>query len=224
MQCIAFAPRHNTKRVDATGAFQPEAKRFLDYWHADVTQLYLINNLQSQVNQRNLVLDILQSKAGAGGDIMVAFFCHGFKSGIQLGFRLGQADDLAQAIAALGDVHVRVPLYACDCARDLDRDRMDDLEALGGDGGFADVLRDALTAAGAVYARVDAHTTAGHTSRNPNVRRFDGDGMVGPGPGGYYLIPHGDPQWKAWRQALRGTMRFEYPGLTQDQIRERLAV
>ena len=57
----------------------------------------------------------------------MAFFCHGLKTGIQLGFRLGNVGALAKSIAHLGDPGVIVALYSCDCGRDRDRERKDDL-------------------------------------------------------------------------------------------------
>ena len=66
----------------------------------------------------------------------------------------------------------RVVLYACSTAKG--ENTAQDMEAVGGDGGFTDRLRDLLCQAGAVDYQVDAHSTAGHTMKNPYVRRFQG--------------------------------------------------
>lgn len=215
---LAFAPRWNTTRADATGGFQLWGRRFLE--HYSEKGLVIIDNHLSPDKQMRRVLDVLDAQAGKGapGQVCVAFFCHGYRAGIQFGFKLRHLPKLARAIARLGDPAVKVPLYACDCGRDLDPDRKDDLEAFGGDGGFADRLRDRLCEAGAIDCRVDAHTTAGRGDVNPNVRRFEGGGSTTGGTGGQYIIPIGDPLWPKWQKALRGGYWYEFPFRTVGEI------
>ena len=86
----------------------------------------------------------------------------------------------------------------------------------GGDGGFADALRDALSERG-VTGHVDAHVTTGHTTRNPHVRRFYCDGAAA-GTGGDWLVAPGSPKWRRWVTALKGDMRFRFPWLTPAEI------
>jgi hypothetical protein len=100
----------------------------------------------------------------------------------------------ASITAALGD-SARVVLYAClagstysagDVERadgrgrraEAARDLIAADDATGGDGSFADTLRDELDAAGGDRA-VWAHRTAAHTTGNPTWRAFDG--AQGPG-------------------------------------------
>ncbi|MBK7153843.1 MAG: hypothetical protein IPH72_19025 [Sandaracinaceae bacterium] len=91
--------------------------------------------------------------------------------------------------------HLRVERYACDAARDDDADRRDDVtQSAGGDGGFADQLRDALAAHG-LTGHVDAHAKPGHTTKNPHLRRFHMDG--GPGVGGEWLVEPGTALWRS---------------------------
>ncbi len=223
---VAFAPRWNTPskrdpdRHDATGGFQVWGRRFLEHHGEDPASLILVDNHANPTVQMGLILDVLSARAGVPA--CVAFFCHGFKAGIQFGFKLRHLRRLAGAIAALGDPAVKVPLYACDCARDLDADRRDDLEEFGGDGGFADLLRDHLCRAGAVDCRVDAHTTAGRADVNPNVRRFEGLGSADGGRGGYYIVPMDNPLWPRWREALRTDYWYEFPFRTQAEIHSHL--
>lgn len=210
---LIFAPNDNTKgRHDATGAFQPEARRFAAA-HGCVEPLTLIvNKGADKASMREDVLARLSTCEGLAPLYCVAFFCHGYRRGIQLGFDNGNVARLAKAIAAVSKPDVRVPLYACDTGRDADQDRKDDLAAFGGDGGFADQLRDALCRHGCVDCVVYAHTTPGHATRNPYVRIFPGNGSPVGGTGGSWVVAPGSSLWRAWRVKLReGNLRYEFP-------------
>jgi hypothetical protein len=156
-------------------------------------------------------VQVADAIATHGAPDHLAIFCHGWANGLQL-VPMARVKDLAWALAPKrpgpGPV---VTLYACSAA---------DGPHLGGDGGFADTLRDALCEAGATTCCVDAHTTAGHTTRNPYVRRF-----VGPTPatGGEYIVEPKSPLWRPWVKALSGPMRWEFPALGVDVIRSKLA-
>src|SRR5690606_18287712 len=94
--------------------------------------------------------------------------------------------------------HAIITLYACDAARDGDSDRRDDVApGPGGDGGFADALRDALSADHHMHGHVDAHASLGHATKNPFVRRFWMDGESAD-IGGDWLISPGSPAWRTW--------------------------
>jgi hypothetical protein len=231
---VAFAAQHNTKGVnprtgvpwrDATHAFIPEARAFMQHHKQPSSQLYMVDNTKSAVAMRSYVLQALEQEARSGNKVRgVAFFCHGFKSGIQFGFRMLQAESLARTIAEHATEDVRVTFYACDAARDNDNERSDDLLEFGGDDGFADHVRDYLCAAGATKCVVDAHTTAGHTTMNPDVRRFEGLGSPVGGVGGYYLVPREKRKlFAAWRKALRTDLRFDFPFMGAAEVHKRLA-
>lgn len=215
---IAFAPRYDTPgRHDATGAFQPEASAFCRY---NGGRLVLVDNHRSAARMREEVLAALcERERKQSGRPLIAFFCHGQRRRIQFGFGVdsgGRLAELAEACAAFGEGHpgLRIVLYACNAGAGD--------ESLGGDGGFADRLRDALCRLGNVNCQVDAHTTPGHTTRNPFVRRFEGRGSPVGGVGGYYLVDQGSKLWPRWRRALTTDFRFEFPLLTVGQIHERL--
>lgn len=155
------------------------------------------------------VVDVLMPHRAAGG--RVAIFCHGWANGLQL-VPMVRIRDLAHILA-----EHRAPvvtLYACSTA---------DGPATGGDGGFADRLRDALCAAGAVACRVDAHATAGHATRNPYVRRFEGMGVATGGVGGQWIVTPKSALWGPWARALKGDLRWEFPLLSVAEIHARLA-
>lgn len=219
-RCLVFAPQHNTKgRKDATGAFIPEAKRFMKRHGIPPHMFHLIDNSRSKAWMRAKVLEIIDRSAGEGlrG---VAFFCHGHRLGIQFGFHRKTVDDLAYSISNACHRDVRVPLYACDTGRDADRQRKDDLEAFGGDGGFADLLRDALCEYGAEDCMVWAHTTLGHTDKNSHTRLFPGLGSPMGDTGGFYVIHFKKRKpWRKWQWLLRKTdLRFDFPFMEIGEI------
>lgn len=158
--------------------------------------------------------------------VQLAIFCHGWSSGIQLvaGERVKQ---FAQAIKAglFGSARVIVTLYCCTAGSDTDPKTSETAanDAPGGDGGFADLLRDALCAEGVVDCRVDAHTILGHTTRNPFVRRFEGRGSPAGGVGGGWLVTPQSALWHAWDKAVERQLRWEFPLLEVGAIHTKLA-
>jgi len=220
---IAFAPEFNTLgKRDATGAFRPDAERYLKLHTFPMTP-WLFDNRKGDATRRKTVLSVLQRQSLIVDQNLdaVAFFCHGSKDHIQAGFHIRNLGELARALSDVASYrdNLIVTLYACDAARDLDKDRLDDLKEFGGDGGFADELRDALCRAGQIHCRVDAHTTAGDDDQNPNVRRFEGNGSPVGCVGGHYIIPRGSRLWKRWFKAVRTTdFRWRFPFMTDLEI------
>lgn len=231
---IAFAPTTNKPGInaatgrpwkDATGAFIPEAKAFIDHHKkkpAGEAELVMIDNTKSEAAMREKVLAELarprqQQLHG------VAFFCHGMKDRIQLGIRKVHIPDLVSALRGHTELSVSVTFYACDAARDDDGQRDDDLAEFGGDNGFADKVRDELCVRGLNRCVVDAHTTAAHTTKNPHVRRFEGMGSSVGGVGGYYIAPQKSASWKKWVALLKTDFRFEFPYMSTADIHLRLA-
>lgn len=215
MTVLAFAPRYNTKgRHDATGAFQPEARAFCELHGGTIV---LVNNHRPASEMRARIIGVVtDAPIVVNEPFVVAFFCHGSRNGIQFGFRKSNVAPLAKVLARKS-IYATIPLYACLAAGPA-------TDAAGGDGGFADVLRDSLCAAVAIWCRVDAHATAGHTTWNPYVRRFDGVGNAAGGCGGQYIVSPGSKLWPQWRKALRETnLRFTFPRLSIAEIHKRLA-
>ncbi len=205
MNSLAFVPLYNTgKKRDATGAFQPEAHA----WSLVVggAEIVGVDNHQQPPARRRAVLGAIREHRPE----RVAFFCHGWTGGVQVGFDVSSLRGLAEALASCSAPNVT--LYCCLTGKGEGD----------GDGGFADRLRDALCAAGATYCRVDAHTTAGHTTRNPYVRRFEGSGSPVGATGGQWIVAPGSSIWGRWRRALTGDLRFRYPDLEISEIHDEL--
>lgn len=195
-----FAPLHNTPgKSDATGAFQPEAQRFARL-HGEGVSIHLFNPRESMPVRRDHVLQTIARLRPGSLDALV-MLCHGWRDGVQAGFRLANIPALAEALKPKAAPSLRVILYACDAGRDADPERDDDRQpGPGGDGGFADVLRDKLVTAG-VNATAYAHTTEGHCTWNPFLRAFPSDGVIG----GHWLVEPGSELWAKWRRAMRET-------------------
>jgi len=222
---LAFAPLLNTPgKRDATGAFQPEAKALVKLAQKG-SEVVLIDNGKTLPARRKQVLSVIAARKGKGFT-SVAFLCHGLRSSIQLGFRSLLTPQLAAAVTDLteGAEDVVVPLYCCSTGADHDGDA---LSAPGtGDHSFADQLRDALCAAGAVHCRVMAHTTVGHATRNPMAVFMDGMGSAQGGVGGYAPVAPGSATWRAWKQTLRSpasTLRLRMPYMTPQAIHDELS-
>jgi len=219
---LVLAPLYNTgKKKDATGAFRPEATVFAERHGVPREQVVWIDNHLSKPAMRAEVLaEIAKVKTASGALEALACFCHGWKTGIQFGFDKTTVGVLAEVLVGVRDI--RVPLYACSTAQGAGGD---DSTAIGGDGGFADLLRDALCQAGAVDCQVDAHTTAGHTSKNPFVRRFQGMGSQLGGTGGFFIVSPSQKQLFAkWRRALANTdLRRDFPFMTVAEIHAAIA-
>jgi hypothetical protein len=190
---------------DFTGAFDPEARTFAKLHGGSVIRVPLEG---SEIARRKCVLGHI----GIHQPSWVAFVCHGLTTGIELGFRRIHVGELAEALAAARCP--RVTLYACSTSGG---------PGLGGDGGFADMLRDAMCRAGLTYCLVDGHVGPGHATQRPHVRRFEGNGSLVGGTGGSWIVAPGSGLWKPWVRALRDTdLRFRFPRMTVGAIHAEL--
>jgi hypothetical protein len=218
---LVFAPEYNSPgKSDATGAFRPEARRFAQLMGG---RLVHVDNRKVHGERGEVVLDEI-ARHSAGPWRTIAFFCHGTPHDIQLGFKRATVRELAKYIAKTSERDVRVLLYCCSTASTI-RTLLG--KAVGGDGGFADLLRDALCEQGATHCRVVAHDTVGHTTKNPYVRFFDGAGSPIGGAGGTQVVRPSSKLWTPWREALNGQFmagdfRFRFPYLEIGQIHEAL--
>lgn len=204
---IAIAPMHNSAgKKDATGAFLPEARQFAKLHGGKVLTF---DNRKPARDRFVEVIDLLRGRQAH----CVAFFCHGLKTSLQVGATLRNVHVLAAALKDIGCT--TVPLFACDTARDADRDHADDMaDGPGGSGGFASALSAALPA-----ARVLGHTLTAHTSKAPYVREFRGGGD------GEWLIEPGSPWWRTWKKALQDdpAFRLSFPLWAPERLLAELA-
>jgi len=221
MSFLILLPDRNVKRFDWSGAFLPEAKAFAKRHACLPEEIVRVDISKRRAMMREAVCSAIESHEPR----TVVFFCHGWRTGIQLGFDLKTVDELAEAIhnvnAGVGCDPVII-LFACSTGKGSEIDVDKDKEAPGGDGGFADELRDALCRAGNIDNRVIAHSTAGHTTMNPFVRIFTGDFSPTGGHGGSWIVRPGSERWAKWRAKLKTPFRFDFPTMSVGQIHEAL--
>lgn len=213
---ILTGDRNVDGKKDFTGAFLPESQRFAKLHGVspvDVTRVDISKPMAARHAQA------LTGLTRAGDVDCVAIFCHGWSDGMQLGFTRANVAHITDLIADRCQ-KTRAPivaLYACSTARSKKPG------SVGGDGGFADTLRDSLCANGMINCRVDAHDTAGHTTQNPYVVRFEGEGSPVGGNGGRWIVAPKSELWPYWSKALRTTdLRFKFPFMSTAEIHNHL--
>lgn len=229
---LIFIPKKKSSG-DGYAVFLSEAQRFAEiHGGAPIVEIDAnrmtgtipVKEKKQEVSRRR---DQVLSAVFAHKPTNVAMFCHGWRAGMQLGFDVGTADELAFAISeSAHGTECAVALYSCSCgAGKLDSKFSVNLNE-NGDGGFADALRDALCKRGSTYCVVDAHATVGHTTANPYVRRFEGSGSPVGGVGGNWIVAPGSELWKKWCAVLKGSikhsgqasLRLRYPDLTTAEV------
>ncbi len=195
--------RNRPGLVDYTGAFRPQALRFVR-GGSEGSRVVALDATRSPAAHRTAIAKaIVETRPEQLG-----IFSHGFTRRLQFGYDLSTASHLAAALDVVGCV--RVGLYACNAAGG---------PGVGGDGGFADKLRDEM---GESATRIVAHQTRGHTTSNPHVRLFDGASGVG----GVEVVQRGSPLWRRWCQRLRDvddSLRWDLLTMSIEEIRAALA-
>lgn len=224
MKSLVFAPLRNTPGINKrTGKpwrdgdeLQGESRAFVKRLGFE-RGVAMFDNRDEMGERRAAVLHHVHA-AEPGTLELLAFFCHGWSDGIQGGFKCKHVRGLARELQAVAAPEFTVALYCCSTGDDRDPTTAQKQPGPGGDGGFADRLRDELCELG-VAATVFAHETAGHTTRNPYVRVFRPDERAG----GRWLIEEGSELWAAWRRRLHNTdLRFRFPFLPQELLEEEL--
>lgn len=213
MNALIVTPDRDQTPGDWSGAFAVEAQRLRREIYPGAARLS-VNLDGSPRAQRVQLLDAL---AKAEQLQLLAILCHGWRTGLQIGWSQQDLPQLADALAAAAAPDLVVVLYACSTAKDAP-----DSPGTAGDGGFADVLRDALAQKLPAWRGwVDAHDRAGHCCRNPYVRRM----VAGACVGGDWLIAPDSGLWPRWDEALHdpvSTLRLRYPFMLREEIVEEL--
>jgi hypothetical protein len=254
---LSFRALYNSisQPLDVTGAFMPESRWFTYVHDAPASSIYVVDNRAQERDTdpsdrrrrvtaatRQPMLSAIEGWAGSPLKA-VAIFCHGDAVWLQLGFQLSTLLSLAEAIASKAAPDVRVILFACltgaspeeqgefpygaNGARKRQRLRHLLTERPAGAGGMAFTLRNLLVATNP-DASVIAHTTLGHATRNPWVRRFSGPADSA----GEWVVPpagrgeEGFELWQRWRNTLNdpfnaerpSTLLWRFPFMTSPQI------
>jgi hypothetical protein len=221
---IFFSSVNVKNKQDATGAFIPEASAFraflgdvLNYHTVHFVPIDCVNN---KPEKRKALFYKALDNIPEHSLSCVAMFCHGYVSGVQFGLSKKDIPERVSKLAPLCKRHVVLPLYCCSTA---DNGHNEEDPQLGTDGSFADLLRDRLITSGISLCRVVAHRTAGHTTRNPHVVFFDGDGTDTAQTGGVYPVSPGGKLWGKWKIQLEKSFRFLIPFLTMEDIKQYLS-
>lgn len=219
---IVITPDRNVHSTDFKGAFEPESLTFMKVVPGK-HKLIKFDASKGVAARRAFVFGELSKLKGV--DYRgVAFFCHGWHNGIQAGVTLAQIPELVRLIceATKNGVDAKdvlhVPLYCCSTAA---KGAVPEAASeTGGDGGFADTMRDNFCLQGKPWVRVFGHTTPGHTTRNSQVRVFEGKGSTIGGLGGEVLVrqpPPKNPLWSVWNAAIAGKAPFDKGTMMQPQ-------
>jgi hypothetical protein len=231
MSTLIIRGESNTPGMkDYTGAFLPESTAFQQLHKEMQYYLETFDNRLPFAQRSKQFLKRLATLAAANVTFdTVAIFCHGWGDGIQAGFTRRNVKTLVAALIDAGldttqKDDATIILYCCSTGDDPDHD--DTKSAPGvdvGEGSFADAFRDELCKAGHTECRVVAHTTAGHTTKNPYAIVFEGLGSPIGGVGGTMPVTLGQKQlWSTWVKLLKTSFRFEYPFMTVGMIHERI--
>lgn len=206
MNVIAFHPKHNSLfKKDVTGAFKPEAQAFVqkhNYSKANIYEIDCRRKVSKFVRQNQILAELSQFEDKQLDAI--AFFCHGWKKGLQFGFSNSAQDleTLSYRILKASANKIRVVLYACSCgSTDLQN--------------FASALRDQIYNWESRPIQIDAHDRKGHCTRRPFIRRYTEPAYSG----GKWIIMPKTELWNNWVNALDETdLRFDYPFMTIQKI------
>ena len=192
---------------DKAKEFDRESLAFRRFWNVANHWSLAVDDQANKSSKRAAVLGFLE-KLGAEKSRWfdcVAVFCHGLRNSIQLGFDVDNVDDLGAAINKVVKPLGRVVLYCCSTAKGFDSDT--DSKC------FARELQRSL------IVDVYAHSTAGHTTRNPYTVKVHGFHRQD----AEYLVKPKSDQWKTWNSELHaldksGDIRFMFPFMTSEQI------
>jgi hypothetical protein len=216
---VIYSCENTPGKHDASGAFVPEALAYAELHNcANVfPQNYVrVPAAKSRVNFYDCLLKAYEA---SGPITSIAFFGHGWHSGIQAGLNIRHIPALVAMLEDICHPDVKIILYACSTAENKIKDHEADPKELANicDGGFADRLRDEMWEYDDFEGfEVYGHKTAGHTTRNPYMVRFDRGGTI-------WAMPPGSPHWHAWVKALKenkNDIRYTFPFLRIDEIHE----
>lgn len=230
---LIFIPNKNHTKRDYSAVFKPEAERFCDFWDIDKDECIHQFDISKKYKDRaEDVYNVIDNHRAPLNNLV--FFCHGFPNGIQCGIKTKDLDRFVESIWQTPFGHtadeINVILYCCSTGdtpgTPAANERRDGPGM--GDNSFADKFRDKLCEYGFTFCTVWGHTTVGHSTRNPYMRVFYGEGSPEGGSGGRFPVSPNSSLWKEWKKALwsrgewksseynRKNFRFAFPYLGFD--------
>src|SRR3990172_576073 len=186
MNALVLHPTSNSRgRHDVTGAFAPGARELCRVY--GIAAPHAFDNTLPEPARERAVLSAIHSAARPLE--LLAYFGHGVSDGLSsAGFRGPmEAAQFCRAVKTVAADSITILLYACSAANS-----------------FASRIAGGVGSNCEVYA----HTTSGHSYKNPYLKRF---------PPGEWVIAPGDRQWPKWVQRLRHTSLWAvFPFLTDE--------
>lgn len=228
MTVLILTGDRNVKRADFTHVFLPESERFAQLVKPALGPVMSARIDVSVPLVRRAAQALTEIEKVPDGSLRcLAIFSHGWPRGCQVGFDLTSVKTLATVLArkAQRGSKLVVALYCCSTASFFRS--IFGRTAIGGDGGFADALRDALCQAGCTDCAVYGHDTVGHATENPYVRVFEGLGSPVGGHGGAWIVAPRSDLWRRWRVLLanprRSDLRLRFPFESVAEIHDEVA-
>jgi len=221
---VFYSCKNKKNKHDASGAFIPEAMEFQKVHSVPDNNMFAIDCINAKANKRkDQVLQLIHSTVIRKPISAIAFFGHGWSSGIQFGFYKTNIIELVDVLRSENaSQYIKIILYSCLTA---ENDKVDnEIKKIGPatDGGFADCLRDELEVNN-FKGWIDAHKTSGHTVYNPYVVRFYANENINDNYGGSWLVEPGSLYWIDWKNKLKTSdLRFLFPFETELNIKKYL--
>jgi hypothetical protein len=216
---VIYSAVNKPPKNDAIGAFIPEALAFQKCHGVPNENMFGFNwHEKAEKRRKDLIEHIWKCGKDQPLDA-IAFFCHGWPSGIQAGFTKKYINELVTAINLVSRDYLEIVFYACLTAENDTIDKWIENIGPATKGGFADTLAMELGKLG-ISGHVDAHKKAGHTTWVPYVVRFINSGIESRAS---WLVEPKSESWNKWVKALRKTdMRFRFPFMTELEIKNEL--
>lgn len=223
MKAMIFAAGTNSPNKRDAAEFQAEADRFRRC-HELMDPVHIFDNTKPVDARRAQTLEFL-SEAEPDSLDTVVFFSHGWPDGMQSGFTKTYVPQFAAALKRCCKPVASLVLYCCSTAADGDKSDLNERKpGPGGDGGFADAVRDEAARVGFSLV-VYGHSVVGHTTENPYARVF----VPVESKGGTWVLGPDSPLWAQWVRALKSTgrdgkfdatrtFRFRYPYMQMAEI------
>lgn len=204
-------------KSDYNGAFNPEAIKFMSHHKIPNDARVKINLFNGEIKRKNQFINEVTKITKKYNTNTITIFCHGLSNKIELGFSKQNIKEFIELLRSLdpgNKTFRRVILYCCSTGSDrFGKD---------GENSFADILRDELCKAGYIDCIVDAHTTAGHTTRNAHKKRYAGNGNPKGGNGGEWIVAPGSKNWKKWIELLKTNDKYDVSFQSIETINENL--
>lgn len=211
--------RNHKNKSDFTTVFLPECRAFMKLYNIPKENHLMVDLDLTEVKRKKSVFDFIKKRAAEEGKApnTLVFLCHGLKYKIELGIRRYNCDELSALLRKLHgptETKMTVIYYCCSTAGGPGEN---------GDNGFSDKTRDSLCKYGFIDCRVLGHSSAGHATKNPLVRLFEGLGSPAGGVGGAWIVAPKTPLFPKWRNKLANTdLRFRIGFMSVAEVHNEL--